>query len=343
MDETTIDIVELQKQRDKQRFLAYNIPSKENWINFGNTRNKLKKKIKDTKAAFYKKTLTSKNSKEIWKIVHRILNPSDKTLEADTNELNKYFNQTGKLLTTTKPHSNDELKYLIRSFPDKNNGFQMQAVSYGDVAQCLRLLRNGCSTRYDNIPATFIKPVVELLVSPLTFVINNYLATSNFPNAWKTAAISPVPKLTQPVELKDYRRVSIFPVLSEVYEKLVLQQLAVFIERKSVCHQYQSDHRKNHSTTTLLLKLHDDIKKAMKSSEVTIAIFTDYSKAFDTIDFSILLKKMHTLNFSKHFLYWIFNYLTDRRHFAQIDSSISNILIASFWRTSRIYTWTYPF
>ena len=65
MDETTIDIIELQKQRDKQRFLAYNIPSKENWINFGNTRNKLKKKIKDTKAAFYKKTLTSKNSKEI--------------------------------------------------------------------------------------------------------------------------------------------------------------------------------------------------------------------------------------------------------------------------------------
>ena len=78
---------------------------------------------------------------------------------------------------------------------------------------------------YDNIPAIFIKPVVELLVSPLTFVINNYIATSNFPNAWKTATISPIPKLTQPVELKDYRPVLIFPVLSKVYEKLVLQQL----------------------------------------------------------------------------------------------------------------------
>ena len=39
---------------------------------------------------------------------------------------------------------------------------------------------------------------------------------------------------------------------------------------------------------------------------------------------------MHTLNFSKRFLYWIFNYLTDRQHFVQIDSSISNILITSF-------------
>ena len=113
-------------------------------------------------------------------------------------------------------------------------------------------------------------------------------------------------------------------------EKLVLQQLAVFIERESVYHQYQSGYGKNHATTTLSLKLHDDIKKAMKSSEVTIAIFTDYSKAFDTIDFSILIKKMGTLNFFKRFLYWIFNYLTDRRHFVQIDSGISNVLITNF-------------
>ena len=94
-----------------------------NWKNFRNAGNRPKKEIKDTKTAFYKKILKLKNSKENWKIVHRILNPSDKSLETDTNELNKYFNQTEKRLTRTKPHSNDELNYLIGSFPDKNNGF----------------------------------------------------------------------------------------------------------------------------------------------------------------------------------------------------------------------------
>ena len=121
----------------------------------------------------------------------------------------------------------------------------------------------------------FIKPVLEFLVSPLTFVINNCIATNNVPDAWKTAKISPMPKITQPVELKDYRPDSILPVQSKVYEKLVLRQLAVFIERESVYHQYQSGYRKNHSTATLL-KLHDDINRAMKSSEVSIATFTDY-------------------------------------------------------------------
>ena len=80
-------------------------------------------------------------------------------------------------------HSNDELENLIGSFPDKNNGFQLQTVLYEDVEQCLRLLRNDCSTGYDNIPTMLIKPVVEFLVSPLTFVIGNYIATNNFPDA----------------------------------------------------------------------------------------------------------------------------------------------------------------
>ena len=88
--------------------------------------------------------------------------------------------------------------------------------------------------------------------------------------------------------------------------------------------------KKNHSTATLLLKIHDGIKKAMKSNEFTITMFTDYSKAFDTFYFSILIKKMRTLSFSKRFLYWIFNYLTDRKHLVQIDLNILDILITSF-------------
>ena len=132
------------------------------------------------------------------------------------------------------------------------------------------------------------------------------------------------------MERKDYRPVSILPILSKVYERVVLEQITNFIEKKLIYHHYQSGYRKNHSTATLLAKLRDDIKEAMKASEITLAVVTDYSKALDTIDFSVLIRKMHTLNFSKHFLYWIFNYLTDRRHFAQIDSNISNILYINF-------------
>ena len=132
------------------------------------------------------------------------------------------------------------------------------------------------------------------------------------------------------MELKDYRPVSILPILSKIYERVVLEQITNIIERKLIYRHYQSGYRKNHSTATLLAQLRDDSKEAMKASEITLAVFTDYSKAFDPIDFSVFIKKMHTLNFTKRFLYWIFSYLTDRLHFVQIDSNISNILYANF-------------
>ena len=53
----------------------------------------------------------------------------------------------------------------------------------------------------------------------------------------------------------------------------------------------QSGFRKEHSTTTILLEIRDNIKRAMNKREVTLEILIDFSKAFDTIDHNILLEK----------------------------------------------------
>ena len=146
----------------------------------------------------------------------------------------------------------------------------------------------------------------EFLVSPISFIINNFSKINQFPDIWKLARISPIPKIQLQVELRDYRPVSILPIFSKIYERVALEEITNFIEKKLIYHHYQSGYRKNHSTARMLVKLRDDIKKPMKASEITLAVFTDYSEAFDTIDFSVLIKKMHSLNFSKPF--YIFNF-----------------------------------
>ena len=78
-----------------------------------------------------------------------------------------------------------------------------------------------------------------------------------------------------------------------------------------------SGFRKGHSTAAVLLKLKDDILKAMKKGEITLAVFTDYSKAFDTIDFRIVIRKRCDIGFSKNFLFWIHSYLDGRKHMAR--------------------------
>ena len=78
----------------------------------------------------------------------------------------------------------------------------------------------------------------------------------------------------------------------------------------------QSGFRKGHSTTTILLKIRDDIKRAMNKSEATLAILVDFSKAFDTIDHNFLLEKILKFNFSPQAKEIIFSYISDRKQYA---------------------------
>ena len=57
----------------------------------------------------------------------------------------------------------------------------------------------------------------------------------------------------------------------------------------------------------------------MNKGEITIAKFAYFSKAFDTIDYAVLIQKLHSNNFSKCFLYWLVDYLSHRQRYGQID------------------------
>jgi len=92
----------------------------------------------------------------------------------------------------------------------------------------------------------------------------------------------------------------------------------------------QSGFRKGHTTTTLLLKLRDDIIQAMSKSEVTLSILIDYSKAFDTIDHCTLIEKLKKLNFSNKSLKIIMSYLSNRQQFVQVNDKRSPIQAIHF-------------
>ena len=205
------------------------------------------------------------------------------TLHADPSALNEFFNKTAERLVMQNATTDGVILSHIDWLTSSNDSLELQKVTYNDIVKSLKSLRNDCSTGCDNIPVSFIKPIAEYIASPLTFISNNLIEESKFPDQWEIARISPIPKVTNPTELKDYRPISILPILSKVYEKQVLHQITDFIETQQVYDKHQSGYHKNHSTATILSKLYDDIKMAMKQSELTMAVFTDYSKAFDTM------------------------------------------------------------
>ena len=68
----------------------------------------------------------------------------------------------------------------------------------------------------------------------------------------------------------------------------------------------------------------------MHRGEVTIMVFADFSKAFDTVHFDIIIRKLHSMGFSKQFLRWIMNYLKGRQQYVQNDDKKSEKLNTNF-------------
>ena len=214
---------------------------------------------------------------------------------------------------------------FINELPAHNvlDSFTVQPTTHNEVSKILQNMRSDSSTGHDSIPIQFLKFVADDTSLPLTNMINNSIQINVFPAQWKIGRICPIPKVRNPIQMKDYRPISILLAMSKVYEKVILKQLSAFIKKMMLYKNTQSGYRKGHSSITLLLKLQDDIQKAMNRNEVSLSLFADYSKAFDTVDYKTLVHKRHFLQFSHSYLHLMNSYLTEMKQFVQIDEKRS--------------------
>ena len=321
-----LDIVSLQNQCREWRHKCHQPNNLEtDWEKFRYYRNKLKKSTKTTKKQFYRKALQSKKPKEVWSIIHRILSPNQKKITSSPEKLNSYYVNPAETLTDKQSATPTELNEIINNLPSTNkDSFVLKTVTYQQVLNEINSIRNDSSSGCDNLPINLLKPLAETIAFPMTTIINDCIRKCIFPEQWKVAKVCPIPKVHNPSQSKDYHPISILPIFSKILERVTMKQLCLFLEDQLVFSKSQSGFRKNHSTNTLLIKMRDDILNAQDRGEVTIAVLTDFSKAFDTVDFAALLQKLHKLNFSKEALKFILSYLTDRKQFVQIDDKISS-------------------
>ena len=309
-------IEELQKKRDSARFTAHQTSTDAARHEFHSVRNKLKSAIRTARKAFIEKALYSNKSREVWKVIHRVLKPSARPLRFDPDELNDFFATTAQRTLETRATPIEDLTCLMDNLPDVPSGnmrFQLSPITSENVLQVIKNLRSDCSTGADQIPTRFIKMVAECLAVPLTSIINNCIAKAYFPKQWKIARVSPVPKIDNPVSNDQLRSISVLPVLSKVFEKLVAIQMTNYADHAHLLHDRISAFRKGHSTTTALLRVRDEIM-----------VLADFAKAFDAISFSATIVKLYKLSFSKPFLKWLLSYLSGRSQSVQIDDRKSS-------------------
>ena len=91
-------------------------------------------------------------------------------------------------------------------------------------------------------------------------------------------------------------------------------------------YELQFGFRKDHSTCAALIMLIDKITSELEKGSFVLGVFLDYSKAFDCINHSILLQKLHYYGIRGIALEWFRNYLSDRKQFVYFNNTISNYL-----------------
>ena len=147
------DIRQLQAERDKPRLDAHNANNDESWAAFRAIPKKIKVVIGKAKRSFFMTALFSKRPKQVWRVIHCVLNPSTSPPRGDPVQLNKYFIATKEMTLGATPDATCDLLELAKSLPEHSQrSFKLCHVTFEDVMKEIHHLRSDCFTGVDQIP-----------------------------------------------------------------------------------------------------------------------------------------------------------------------------------------------
>ena len=193
-----------------------------NHKNYQNTRNKILKVIKETKANFLRKALSDKQPTEVFNTVDRILNKQRNRIELHPSDLNTNFTTLPSRLIhkDNEPHFFTDFLNTISEETGLET-FKIKHTNDIEVRKIILEIKNDCSTGDDGIPIRYIKPVVDDITSPVVNIIINCIDKNDFPTAWKIARVCPIPKIDNPIDVTKYRPISVLCILSKVFERVI--------------------------------------------------------------------------------------------------------------------------
>ena len=107
---------------------------------------------------------------------------------------------------------------------------RIQSITFSesDVIKIIRTLDVNKAHGHDNISVRMIKLCINSVAHPLTLIFQNSMAAGTFPTQWKRANIVPIHKKNDKQIVSNYRPVSLLPICSKIFEKLVFNELFKF-------------------------------------------------------------------------------------------------------------------
>ena len=268
-----------------------------------NALNKALKKQYFSNKIFYNKG----NMKESWQTINQLLNKRSQSTnivslkdssqsiydkQGISNKMNEYFCSIGETLAADIDVISNPLLSNEIIINDGGRIFDFCSINERKIQEAISKINIKKSFGYDNISGYLLKLAFPLISKTLALIFNASIETSTFPDIWKVARVAPIYKEGEKSDKLNYRPISVLPVLSRIFEKLIYDQLYQYLDGSGFLTSDQSGFRPLHSTATCLLKCTDDWYSGMDKGHLTGLISIDLKKAFDTVDHKILCQKL---------------------------------------------------
>ena len=241
--------------------------------------------------------------------------------KAIAKKFNDYYVNVG-------PELARKLNYVDpKHFPLPNinlpHSFSMTPVTPLEVARLINRLKPKTSQGYDHISPKFLKTNDVAICDPLAYIANISFQTGIFPQNMKIAKVVPIYKNKDMKLFQNYRPVSLLPCFSKILERLTYNRLYSYLMANKILIPEQYGFQANKSTDMAILELQNLIVSHISNNKISVGLFLDLSKAFDTLDHDILLKKLFHYGIRGVTLDWFRSYLTNRMQFISYKSESS--------------------
>lgn len=258
----------------------------QDWEVFKSLREKAKLVEKKELREYHSKRFSSElNSKQLWNNI-KSLGYKQQPIAVkvcSSNSLNDKFTANSGFSPTYAPISTAD--------STSNSWFCQSNITLIETVLAVESVKsNAIGT--DGICPKFLKLLMPFIGKYVCHIFNSILTSSIFPCSWKCAKIIPIAKTRNPISESDYRPISILPFLSKVFEKVFSKQLKLYLSTNQLLSSCQSGYRSGRSTTTSLINITEDIRKALDRKHSNALVFLDFSKAFDNVDHDLLIHKL---------------------------------------------------
>lgn len=201
---------------------------------------------------------------------------------------------------------------------------EFDPVCIDDVTKCLKAVDSHKATGSDMVPGLVLKECARTLGPPLTRIINSSLQSGKFPTPFKVSHISPLFKSGDPASARNYRPVSLLPIISRIVEAVVKKQLTAYLIDNDLFPETQFAYRKQHSTEDALTLAVSRWQAARADRKFSGVVFVDMSKAFDRVQHERLIAELFSLGISGKALLWFCSYLSSRVQHVRVQDCLSD-------------------